>query len=288
MQGRDSVLSTNGPLAQSRETLHLFMKTILDAKPWRQDPSLIVKPWTLDTETLSRKLKIAIEWHDGVVRPHPPATRALQIVADACKAAGHEVVNWVPLDHDRGWEILSGLYYPDGGEAQLEPLKAAGEPILPLTKFIVEEQPNVKKRTIQEYWKLCSERETYREAYAEHWSKTATDAKTGEGEVDVIVCPTTPGCAPLHETARYWPYTSQWNLLDYPGAVFPVTFVDMEKDVYEPGYQPMNEQDRYNYELYAPEKFVGAPVSLTVVGRRHMDEKVMAALEVIEKAMGRK
>lgn len=166
----------------------------------------------------------------------------------------------------------------------LAPLKEIGEPIMPLTKFITEEQPNVKNRTMHEYWQLCVERDTYREEYAAHWSKTADSGK----EVDVIICPATPGAAPLNDTARYWPYTSQWNLLDYPGVIFPVTFVDVEKDKKDEGYVPMNDQDKYNHDLYDAEKWIGAPVSACIVGRRYMDEKVMAALEAVEKAMGRK
>lgn len=281
MAGKDSVLATFGPLTVSRDTIHLFMKTLLDEEPWRLDPSLTVKPWT--PEKITTPLKIAIEWSDGVVKPHPPVIRAMQEVAAACKAAGMEVVDWEPLDHAKAWDIVSGLYFPDGGEAALAPIIESGEPILPLTKFITEEQPNVKKRDMHQYWGLCVERDGYREAYARHWSKTAETGK----EVDVIICPTTPGAAPLHETARYWPYTSQWNLLDYPTVVFPVTFVDQEKDLKDESYVPTNEQDKYNHELYSPEAYAGAPVSLSVVGRRYMDEKVMAALEAIEHAMGR-
>ncbi|EXJ93382.1 hypothetical protein A1O1_01774 [Capronia coronata CBS 617.96] len=279
--GKESIHGTIGPLAQSRETINLFMKTILDNEPWRHDAGLTVKPWT--PETITAPLKVAIEWHDGVVKPHPPVIRALQMVADACKAAGMDVVDWEPYKHDKAWDIVSGLYFPDGGEAILAPIKESGEPIMPLTKFIVE-QPNVKNRTMHEYWDLCVERDTYRDEYAAHWSSMAESGK----EVDVIICPTTPGAAPLHDTATYWPYTSQWNLLDYPAAVFPVTFVDPDKDKKDENYVPMNDQDKYNYDLYDPQKWVGAPVSLTIVGRRQMDEKVMAALELVEKAMGRK
>lgn len=283
-KGRDSIHATFGPLTTDRETINLFMKTILDSEPWRYDPSLTVKQWT--PATLAAPLKIAIEWHDGVVKPHPPMIRAMNEVAAACKAAGMEVVDWDPLDHKKGWELTSALYFPDGGEDLLGPLLEAGEPILPLTHFITKEQSAVKKLDIHAYWKLCQQRDAYRQAYADHWNGTAAG---GSGkEVDVIICPATPGAAPQHETARYWPYTSQWNLLDYPAAVFPVTYVDQEKDKIEQGYVPMNDEDKYNYDLYAPERYVGAPVSLQVVGRRNMDEKVMAALAAIEYAMGRK
>ncbi|KAL3473085.1 amidase [Aspergillus californicus] len=281
--GRDSILATPGPIAQSREAIHLFMQTILDGEPWRMDPSLVNKPWT--RQKLDGPLKVAIEWHDGVVKPHPPVIRAMQEVAQACRDAGMEVVDWDPLDHEKGWDITSALYYPDGGASTKSLLASEGEPALPLTDFIIDEQPTVKPLTMHEYWKLCVEREQYRSDYAAHWNKTA---HSGNGkEVDAIICPTTPGAAPLHGTSRYWPYTSQWNLLDYPTAVFPVTFVDPELDKVEEGFVPMSEKDKYNHMLYSPEAFVGAPISLSIVGRRHMDEKVMAVLERVERAMGR-
>jgi amidase len=282
LDSHDAVVATFGPLAVSRETLNLFMKTILDSKPWRIDESLTIKPWT--PVQLEAPLKVAIEWHDGVVMPHPPTTRAMRMIAEACKKAGMEVVDWEPLEHAKAWDIVCGLYFPTGIEPILAPIKASGEPLLPMAKYITYEQPNAQERTLKEYWKLCEERDAYREAYSAHWNKTADSDK----EVDVIICPTTPGVAPLHDTARYWSYTSQWNLLDYPTAVFPVTFVDQEKDVQVKDHKPMSEQDKYNHKLYTPEAYAGAPVSLSVVGRRNMDEKVMASLAAIEQAMGRK
>ncbi|EFW22322.1 hypothetical protein D8B26_000976 [Coccidioides posadasii str. Silveira] len=282
MEGKDAIAATFGPLCRSRETVNLFMKVIADAEPWRFDASLSPLPWA--SVTFNKPLKIAVQWDDGVVKPHPPVLRALREVAEACKKAGMEVVDWVSYDHRKAWDIISELYWPDAGKEVLDLFKSTGEPILPLTKFILE-QPRVRDHNMAEYWKLCLERDSYRDAYAAHWSATANSPT---GEVDLILCPTTPGVAPPHEAARYWCYTSQWNLLDYPAAVFPVTTVDLEKDVREEGYAPRNEHDRFNYDLYTgPQRFEGAPVSLQVVGRRFYDEKVMAGLAAIEKAMGR-
>lgn len=51
-------------------------------------------------------------------------------------------------------------------------------------------------------------------------------------------------------TAKYWNYTSQWNLLDYPSLVFPTGLKCLpEEDGMEEGYQPRNEKDKYNYDL---------------------------------------
>lgn len=120
--------------------------------------------------------------------------------------------------------------------------------------------------------------------YCKAWSSTADSGR----EVDVILCPPSFGSAPPHEQSRYWGYTSQWNLLDYPGAVFPVTKVDPAVDVKDKTYVPKNEQDKFVYELFDAERMNGCPVNLQVVGRRQEDEKVLAALEEIEHAMGRK
>ena len=75
--------------------------------------------------------------------------------------------------------------------------------------------------------------------------------------------------------------------LDYPAAVFPVTTVDPTKDIKNTNYVPKNDQDKFVYDMYSPEKYKDAPVSLQIVGRRQYDEKVLAALKEIEHAMGR-
>ncbi|EEH21528.2 hypothetical protein PABG_03744 [Paracoccidioides brasiliensis Pb03] len=262
MDGCETILGTYGPLCTSRAAISLFMESPV---------------------TLTKPLKIAVEWDNGVVKPHPPVLRAPREVADACRKAGMEVVDWVPLDHSRAWDIISALYFTDGGEDALESLKASGEPILPLSKFIIHEQPTVK--TAYTGRTLEGLRDDYRATYAKHWSATATSPT---GEVDLILCPATPGCAPPHETSRYWGYTAHWNLLDYPGVVFPVTTVNPAADLRDENYQPRNEKDLYNHDLYTgPERYERAPVSLQLVGRGFCDEKVIAGLEAIEKVMGR-
>jgi len=154
---------------------------------------------------------------------------------------------------------------------------------------------------------LCAERDAYRMMYAKAWSDTSKQGK----EVDVILCPPNFGAATPHEQSKYWGYTCEyshrkewlplygrsssltlpttahWNLLDYPGVVFPVTTVDPNLDVVDANYVPKNAQDEFVHRMYTPETFADAPVSLQIVGRRQEDEKVLAALVEIERAMGR-
>ena len=84
------------------------------------------------------------------------------------------------------------------------------------------------------------------------WNATATgEADNGEmqGMVDVILCPAGPGPAPRLDCSRYWSYTSQWNLLDYPALVFPVTRVDVTVDSWPEDYAAINEQDKFNHDM---------------------------------------
>ncbi|KAF2012427.1 amidase [Aaosphaeria arxii CBS 175.79] len=270
MAGADTVESVLGPLSTTVSGLHLFMKTIIDAEPWRTEPALIPLPWR--EIILTEKLKIGVLWHDDVVKPHPPITRALRQVADRLRGINVEVVDFPARLHDEAWAILASLYYTDGGEYDTETIDSAGEPWRPLSTWMLKENPCVQKLTVGELTYWLEEREAYRKEYAIHWNNL---------DVDAILCPVGPGVAPKHNTAKYWWYTSQWNLLDYPGAVFPVTKVNKEIDKPEGRGKFLSDLDEANSKLYDPQEFHGLPISLQLVGRRFEDEKVLKILEYI-------
>lgn len=132
-----------------------------------------------------------------------------------------------------------------------------------MSDFIIKENSHIKALTLPETWKLTCEREAYKAAYARHWNSVGTGISGPQSEsnvvvgaealedsmVDVVLCPVGPGVAPLLDTARYWNYTSQWNLLDYPALVFPTGLACGLEDAVEIDYRPRNEQDAYNHGL---------------------------------------
>ena len=274
MIGAEQIVAVLGPLSTSLEGIKIFMKTAIDAKPWLREPSLVPIPWRYDESQLPHgKLKIAVMWHDGVVKPHPPVTRALHhVVGELTKLKDVALVDWKPYNHDKAWEIIASLYFPDGGISLTEAIEASGEPWRPLSRFIIKENPYIRALSVEELWHWTKQREAYRSEYAQVWNDTASD---DGGEVDVILCPVGPGVAPMLNHAKYWGYTSQWNLLDYPALVFPVTRADSRIDLVEDGFQPMSKADADNNKTYQdPKVYDGAPVSLQLVGRRYEDEKV--------------
>ena len=281
MLSQEQIVAVLGPLSTSLEGIKLFMKTVIAAKPWLTEPSLLPLPWA-DQKYFHTGIKVAVMSHDGVVQPHPPVTRALnQVVGRLSGVPGVEVVDWKPYKHDEAWEIISHLYFCDGAKEEIEAIEASGEPLRPLSKFIIKENPNVKELSVPELWDWTAQREAYRSAYAKVWNETSS----GDGHdrmVDVILCPVSPGAAPKLDHAKYWSYTSQWNLLDYPALVFPVTRAGKQEDVWSNDFKPLSEADEANRALYQDsEDYDGAPVGLQLVGRRYEDEKV-SMLEFVQ------
>lgn len=105
--GAEQIIPTIGPLSTSLEGCKIFIKTIIDAKPWFKEPSLLPFPWREEDFFPSKKLKVAILWDDGVVKPHPPVTRALKHVVSKLHGKPNiEIIEWKPYQHDLAWEII--------------------------------------------------------------------------------------------------------------------------------------------------------------------------------------
>lgn len=283
-EGEEHIIAVIGPLSNSLEGINIFMKALIDQKPWLHEPSLLPFPWRSQdpllhlTFTGTRKLRVGILADDGIVKPHPPILRGISTLKSKLEAHPDiQVVDFPPYKHDKAWRIIASLYFADGALEEQEALEASGEPWLPLTDWILKDQNPHFGHTLRvpDIWKLTQQREEYRTAYLAHWnsvgiSSVADNADTAaagaavavstakmssltveeqESMVDVVLCPVGPGTAPPHDMARYWGYTSQWNLLDYPCLVFPTGLACGDEDVREEGYRPPNVRDASNYEL---------------------------------------
>jgi amidase len=185
------------------------------------------------------------------------------LISKLSTAPNIQTVPFPPHDHALAWRIISSMYFPDGAAEEIAAIAASSEPMRPLSDFIITHNPNVKSLSVPELWDLTGERDKYRVEYTRHWNSVGTglpgpDSKEPVGLmapdapddiVDVLLCPVGPGCAPPLDCARYWGYTAQWNLLDYPALVFPTGLQCGPEDAREEGYEPRNADDKYNYEL---------------------------------------
>ncbi|KAL9093803.1 MAG: hypothetical protein Q9159_000105 [Coniocarpon cinnabarinum] len=257
--GNEQIMSTAGPISTSLAGMQVFMKAIIDRQPWIAEPWVNPIPWRQHVPDPSKRIRIAVMRDDGVVRPHPPILRALEETLEKLRQDRNiELSEWIPWRHDYAWEL------------------------------IVEQASPHTKLDARGIWQITKERDQYRAAYNQRWNDTGS-GKDSLGNpvntVDAILCPAGPGAAPPLECARYWAYTSQWNLLDYSALVFPVSKADPSRDHAEPSYKPRNADDAYNHALYVPEKYQDAPLSLQLVGRRYDEEKLISIMERIEKLL---
>jgi amidase len=91
--------------------MRLFLEGVLGANPALLDPDVLPIPLKVPDLT-QRKLRVGIMMHDGVVMPHPPTVRALNLLKAKLEASSEvEVVDYTPYDHDRGYSIIVSLVF---------------------------------------------------------------------------------------------------------------------------------------------------------------------------------
>lgn len=104
--------------------------------------------------------------------------------------------------------------------------------------------------------------------------------------VDFILCPPYVGVAAVLGECQYWNYTAIWNILDQPAVVFPSgLYADPQLDPVDTSYKPRNVVDEREWKKYAPERYLGAPIGLQLVGKRFRDEETLAAASLIWSAL---
>ncbi|CAD6445955.1 9e052d19-2454-43ac-b681-e7888495d497 [Sclerotinia trifoliorum] len=113
--GQTLIPSSVGFLSRSLEGLELVMSSLLSTSPWLRDPAVVPIPWREDDRLKARKkLKFGIFWWDGMIQPHPPVTRALEMVVNTLEYAGHEVVDWCPPSHSIPERLHASSYNERG------------------------------------------------------------------------------------------------------------------------------------------------------------------------------
>lgn len=291
---------------------------MLEYKPWLVEPPLFEIPWRqeiVEGAGIPEKLCIAVLWDDGVVAPHPPILDSLKRTKDALLAAGHEVIDWEAVEHQHAWDLIVSnhhflfresavtldadprcshrqckLYFLDGGDEYRQILEH--DPPVPQTQWILDQVPNKGAPfSVPEIFALNREREAFRTRLLEHWA--ATRLRTSNGRVvDAILAPVAPTLAPPHDTTRWWGYTAYWNLLDYPGVVFPAGRfdagsyrpIDVSADVTLPE-QPRNTTEEYVRAQWNPDTYHNASIGLQLVGRRLNEERLLGILQKVEEAV---
>ncbi|KAL4871987.1 hypothetical protein BDV12DRAFT_183279 [Aspergillus spectabilis] len=277
-EGQEHVPSSVGPMARDLASICYISRLVADSQPWDLDPRCPPLPWNTSVfeEVQSRPLVIGLVLDDGVVKVHPPIERVIREIATKLEAKGHELDVWDTSDHLGYINLMDRYYTVDGGEDVRRDIAIAGEPFIPHVEALVNRG---KPISVYEYWQLNRERTDLQKIYLDKWNA----ARSPSGKlVDVLLSPTMPHVAVPHRSKRWVGYTKIWNLLDYPAITFPVGEVKAEQDVLQQDYQPRNELDTWNWNLYDAKAMDGHPVNVQVIGRKLDEERVLGAATVIE------
>ncbi|TFY81574.1 hypothetical protein EWM64_g2435 [Hericium alpestre] len=294
-EGEDSLPSVLGPLCRDLGGIKVFIQSVASSKPWFRDPLVIRMPWLEDEYKLvehgsGNKLSFGLLWNDGLVVPHPPIIRALEMTKKALLAAGHEVVDWKPYKHDELYDIVRAMWTAAGDEDYRAVTSLSGEPLLQNMEDYVEGATGAlylsdKAMTVYQLWQIQKKRIALRKEYLDYWQSSVKLTSTGR-PVDAIISPSAFYASHPHGKNAGADYTMIWNCLDYTALVFPVTQVDTTLDQPKPPHEFLSEKDKAIYNLYdSPETYKNAPVSLQLVGRTLEEEAVIKMTEIVAAAL---
>ncbi|KAL4962035.1 amidase signature domain-containing protein [Aspergillus stella-maris] len=295
--GQLNIRVSCGPVAHSLADVKLLTRVLIDWPQTRYDPTCIPVTWR-EVSITDKKLSFGIWDFDGVVMPHPPICRAMRETTTRLRAAGHEVIEFkIPFDCWEASRVYMDTYYQCGKQDCLDLLNKAGEPIMPAYKKMLEtwKVPDgpidakalLKARLPSIIWTFIQAQSKYKEALADAWEATTSQASTGR-PIDGLICPASPMAGYPHDFLPWWGYTTLFNLVDYPSTILPIKNFKISEtdDPIDTAYNAQDNQfDRECQEVYDPVRWSNMPVCLQVVGRPFDDEELIAVTEVVDQVV---
>ncbi|KAF9701093.1 hypothetical protein EKO04_000110 [Ascochyta lentis] len=264
------ILPVIGPCGRSIRDFELFLRTVVQTRPWLLDPMALNVPWqTADTGIKEKKLRFGLIRSTPSRPLHPPIARALHSAATSLKAAGHTIVL---LDDKIGdmyadVELAWKYFMLDPSGAAFQHIQASGEDPIPSLK--ISGWPELKewKPSLDALWEMNTQRAGVLKKYH--------NLVAGE-KLDAILMPAYQAVAPKHDTYGLPIYTALVNLLDYPAGILPHGKAGKEADanflktdvLYEPAYDP--------------EEAEGMPAHIQIVGQPLMDEELLEIMRIVE------
>ncbi len=209
-----AIIPCAGPLTDDMETLELFMKTIIDAKPFRRDATAIDVPWRPIDKRPGRKLRLGLISEDPLFPLHPPIKDMLAKVVHILNSHGHEVVMLKAAEcriadaNEVAWGLLS--LEKTAGEI----IESTGEPPVPSMRAMGKAMSSLDWRflshlsTTSDLGKFAALQKRHTEL-GEDWRKLWV-----KHDIDAVISPSAQTSAVEHDTFGWPAYTAFLNILD--------------------------------------------------------------------------
>jgi amidase len=267
------IVSVSGPLAADIVSLDYVTKAIFKQKPWEYDVSLYRLKYQEPELNPNSKLRIGVIFEDSDFPVHPPIKRIIKEAILKLTEAGHSVtfIESFP-SYNAGFKLAMASFLTDTNGTALKKIHASGERIiksltLPILDVYGEIPQNVDE-LIQHKDKV--------QKYANDWTNVFKN-------YDVIIAPGAPGTAPPHDDYGIAPYTTIWNLVDFPASIIPFGQADAKIDVDDNAKYPAELDNIYAH--YQPEVYDKGIGHVQVIAPKLEDETLLVATTIIDKVL---
>lgn len=263
---------SSGPIANSFEDLKFFFETVVQQNPRKYDVTCSSLP--LIPVKKNEQMKIGVLYEDPLLPVHPPVKRLLEAAAKILEDAGHKVI---PLssfpNFEDAWKTALSIYSikVKGDVDFFEPLIKAQEPLIASLsqtgiEYYLPKLTDTLHETVSSLRKAKSFSQRWHDIFIEH-------------ELDVLIMPPAPSTAPPHDTYGIPPYTSMWNLVDYPAVVIPHGKAKHTPNDVAPELASHLEG---MFARYVPEVYKDGLASIQIVSPKGTDEALLGAAEMID------
>ncbi|KAH7128919.1 amidase signature domain-containing protein [Dactylonectria macrodidyma] len=273
--GIGAILPSAGPFANDMEALQIFMKAIIDARPFRHDATAIDVPWRNIDGPPRSALRLGLLAEDPLFPLQPPVKETVAKVAEILQSHGHEVVLLDPAECHvaAANQIAGGLLSLDSTPGKI--IASSGEPIVPSMRMFAEQMKKIdwnfvpdltSMDDLQKFGTLQNKRAEITQAWQRLWVKY---------DIDAVISPSAQNTAVEHDQFGWPAYSTFMNVLDYPACIIP--FGKAMKSDEDFTIKPGQGTPAYN-----PDAVEGAPCSIQIFTNRMRDEECLAVAAVID------
>ncbi|KAH3672999.1 hypothetical protein WICMUC_003952 [Wickerhamomyces mucosus] len=274
--GLESLKGTNGPITRDLDSLKLYLRTIIDTKPWLTNINVVPVEWNNNPKVDLKKLRVGVLSDDGINIPTPPIKRALKIVYESLKSVGVEIVEVKKQTRDDIIQLANyaGAFMESSGNTQLIE-EIGNEPVSYLADL-----KSTKDLKVSELWKLHIDRDIIQQKILNWWN---------DSNVDVLISPITAQTFLKNDEEFIdCTYGAFVNMLDFPSITFPVTKVTLADFSHE--VNDINESTKQIYESFLTsdkETYVDKyPVNIQIIARRYQEEYLIEVVHQITELIG--
>jgi amidase len=212
--GISAIAPSAGPLANDIDSLRIFMKAVIDARPFLHDSTVLDVPWREIDFSSRSKLRLGLLGEDLLFPLHPPVKETIDRVVKSLILQGHEIVVLetgeceIPTANIVAGKLLGMDSTP------IKLIMSGGEPPVPSMGMFAQQMKSIDWNItldlndmdpLQQFGTLQNKRAEITNTWRKLWAKHNLDA---------IISPAAQNTAVEHDGYGWPAYSTFLNVLD--------------------------------------------------------------------------